>query len=96
MAGPVGGGGERRKRVCIVGSGAAGMACAWSLSRFPDRFDVHVFEREGVIGGAATSDTVTSQMRGDTFVINDQVQVSSTAPPPVSRCERVIPGIQTP
>ena len=42
-----------RKRVCIVGAGAAGMAAAWSLSRFPDRFEVDVIEPGEVCGGVA-------------------------------------------
>ena len=30
----------QRKRVLVVGAGAAGMACADGLSNHPDRFDV--------------------------------------------------------
>ena len=30
----------RPKRVCVVGAGAAGLACAWSLSKHTDKFDV--------------------------------------------------------
>ncbi len=32
-------GGEKRQRVAIIGAGAAGMAAAWSLSRFPSKFE---------------------------------------------------------
>ena len=32
-----------------------GTACAWSLSRFPERFDVHVWEALAVPGGVASS-----------------------------------------
>ena len=32
-----------------------GTACAWSLSRFPDQFDVHVWEALAVPGGVASS-----------------------------------------
>ena len=42
-----------RKRVAIVGAGASGMAAAWSLSRFPDRYEVDVFEPSSVAGGVA-------------------------------------------
>lgn len=30
----------RPRRVCVIGAGAAGLACAWSLSEHPDRFEV--------------------------------------------------------
>ena len=30
---------EKRQRVAIIGAGAAGMAAAWSLSRFPNNFE---------------------------------------------------------
>ena len=48
-----GGGRSERQRVCIVGAGASGMAAAWSLSRFPDRYDVTVIEAGEVPGGVA-------------------------------------------
>ena len=32
-------GGNKRQRVAIIGAGAAGMAAAWSLSRFPSKFE---------------------------------------------------------
>ena len=41
------------KRVAIVGAGAAGMAAAYSLSRFPERFDVTVIEASAECGGVA-------------------------------------------
>eukprot|EP00966_Prymnesium_polylepis_P149733 3458710-Prymnesium_polylepis.1 len=31
------------------------MACAWSLSRFPERYDVHIIEPGKVVGGVACS-----------------------------------------
>ncbi len=31
-----------KRRVLVVGGGAAGTAAAWSLARFPQRFDVEV------------------------------------------------------
>ena len=46
------------RRVLIVGAGAAGLACAWSLSRFPDKFEVHVWEKEKQAGGVSTSEDV--------------------------------------
>lgn len=59
----------RKRRVCIVGAGAAGMAAAWSLARFPDRYDVEVWESLPDLGGVASTCTVPG---GDE--INDQVQ----------------------
>lgn len=47
-----------------------GTACAWSLSRFPERFDVHVWEALSVPGGVASSRSV----KGGSITINDQVQ----------------------
>ncbi|GIL79652.1 hypothetical protein Vretimale_12249 [Volvox reticuliferus] len=61
---------QRKKRVLVVGAGAAGTACAWSLSRFPERFDVEVWEALPVPGGVASSCSV----KDGKHVINDQVQ----------------------
>lgn len=44
---------EPRKRVAIIGAGASGMAAAWSLARFPDKFDVTVIEASEDCGGVA-------------------------------------------
>lgn len=63
------------KKICILGSGAAGMACAWSLSRFPDKFEVQVWEEKEVPGGVATTETI--QISGGDRLevdINDGVQ----------------------
>lgn len=57
------------KRVLVVGSGAAGTAAAYSLSRCADKFDVQVWEKAPVPGGVAT----TSEIKGG-LVINDGVQ----------------------
>ena len=57
MGSGMGGGGRTealpRKRVAVVGAGAAGMAAAGSLSRFPDKYDVTVIEAGPVPGGVA-------------------------------------------
>ena len=45
----------RKKRVLVVGAGAAGTAAAWSLSRHNDKFDVAVWEVLDVPGGVASS-----------------------------------------
>lgn len=41
------------KRVAVIGAGAAGMAAAWSLSRFPDKWDVTMIEAAAEPGGVA-------------------------------------------
>lgn len=54
------------KKVLVVGSGAAGTAAAFSLSRCPEKFDVQVWEKASVPGGVACS----SEIKGG-VVIND-------------------------
>ncbi|XP_064642608.1 uncharacterized protein LOC135496939 [Lineus longissimus] len=58
-----------RKRVCIVGGGAAGMAAAWSMGQHGDQFEVEMWEKASVPGGVATSIDV-----GGGMFINDGVQ----------------------
>ncbi|EIW68152.1 hypothetical protein TREMEDRAFT_33043 [Tremella mesenterica DSM 1558] len=45
----------RCKRVLVVGAGAAGMACADSLSLHPDKFKVTLIDAQGYCGGQAFS-----------------------------------------
>jgi predicted NAD/FAD-binding protein len=66
-----------KKRVCIVGGGAAGMACAWSLARFPDKFDVTVLETLPEVGGVASTCAIAGSAgaaNAELDEINDQVQ----------------------
>ena len=61
---------KSKKRVAVVGGGAAGMACAWSVS-LSDKFDsVTVLESLESAGGVASTNT-TADGRDR---INDQVQ----------------------
>ncbi|PNW72005.1 hypothetical protein CHLRE_16g686400v5 [Chlamydomonas reinhardtii] len=60
----------KKQRVLVVGAGAAGTACAWSLSRFPERYEVEVWESLPVPGGVASS----CKVKDGRHVINDQVQ----------------------
>jgi protoporphyrinogen oxidase len=46
---------QQKKRVLIVGAGAAGMSCAEQLSQHKDRFDVTVIESQDYCGGQAFS-----------------------------------------
>jgi predicted NAD/FAD-binding protein len=59
-----------RKRVLVVGGGAAGVAAAWSLSRHPERFAVSLWEAAPQLGGVATTERVTLP-DGTTVAIND-------------------------
>lgn len=62
-------------KVCVVGGGAGGMACAWALARDGSkRFQVTLLESGGVCGGVATTEQV-----GDGVSVNDGVQGGSTS-----------------
>lgn len=61
---------KQKQKVCIIGGGAAGIAAAWSLHRFPDQFEVQLWEKEKVAGGQATSENIA---KVNSF-INDGVQ----------------------
>ncbi|KAA8498131.1 hypothetical protein FVE85_5716 [Porphyridium purpureum] len=60
---------QRRQKICVLGAGPAGAACAWSLSRFPEKFEVVLVEKAPVAGGAS----ITTQVAPDARV-NDGVQ----------------------
>lgn len=60
---------DQRKRVLIVGAGAAGTAAAYCLGKHQDRFSVDLWEKCPVAGGVATSTDVK-----DNDFINDGVQ----------------------
>ncbi|KAH7922328.1 hypothetical protein BV22DRAFT_1113952 [Leucogyrophana mollusca] len=78
MSSPIGttGGAAQKKRVAIVGAGAAGMSAAYAMSLHPDRFLVTVFEQSSSAGGMATSIPVNQSAYGATY-INDGVQGAS-------------------
>jgi predicted NAD/FAD-binding protein len=63
----------QKKRICVVGAGAAGSSCAWLLSKHEDLFEIEVWEKEGVAGGVATSVEINHPGR----FINDGVQGGS-------------------
>uniref|UniRef100_A0A7S1I1J0 Amine oxidase domain-containing protein n=1 Tax=Eutreptiella gymnastica TaxID=73025 RepID=A0A7S1I1J0_9EUGL len=62
------------KKVLVIGAGAAGMAAAWSLARFPEKFIVEVWDPAPCAGGVATSVDVL-----DGVVVNDGVQGGATS-----------------
>ncbi|KAF9463968.1 hypothetical protein BDZ94DRAFT_582884 [Collybia nuda] len=66
----------QKLRVCIVGSGAAGMSAAYAFSQHPDRFDVTLYERSSSPGGMATSTPINQDKYGASY-INDGVQGAS-------------------
>ncbi|WP_437618607.1 FAD-dependent oxidoreductase [Sorangium sp. So ce1151] len=61
-----------KKRVCVVGAGAAGLAAAWSLSR-SGRFEVSVQEEAELVGGVASTVSIALPTAGITRM-NDQVR----------------------
>ena len=67
-----GGGEGTRRGVAVVGGGAAGAACAWSLARGASGRRVALFEREGALGGVATTASAAATGTGARF--NDGVQ----------------------
>lgn len=70
----------RRKRVVIVGAGAAGMSCAATLAQHPDKFDVTVIEKGPVCGGQATSIPLDEKRFGASWM-NNGVQGGSPVRP---------------
>ena len=51
-----------KKNVVVIGAGAAGMACAWSLAK-SGKFNVTVLESASHPGGVATTTTVKNGAR---------------------------------
>jgi predicted NAD/FAD-binding protein len=58
-----------RKKICIIGAGAAGLASAWSLCRSQD-FEVTVYEKNEHLGDVATTLPILTSA-GDKIWIND-------------------------
>ncbi|CAF0803691.1 unnamed protein product [Adineta ricciae] len=68
----------KKTKVCVVGAGTAGMSAAWSLSRYPEKFEVTVCERKAQAGGVATTEHLEVQP-GVYCDINDGVQGGSSS-----------------
>ncbi|KAJ5238989.1 hypothetical protein N7468_003608 [Penicillium chermesinum] len=66
----------QKKRVAIVGAGAAGMSCASTLAKHPDRFEVTMFDVDAHTGGQATSIDLDESQYGASW-LNDGVQGGS-------------------
>ncbi|KAK3328154.1 hypothetical protein B0T19DRAFT_371356 [Cercophora scortea] len=65
-----------RKRVLVVGAGAAGMSCAHHLAAHPDKFDVTVIEAADYCGGQAFSIPISKSKHGASW-LNQGVQGGS-------------------
>ncbi|KAK4186977.1 hypothetical protein QBC35DRAFT_411438 [Podospora australis] len=65
-----------KKRVLIVGAGAAGMSCAHHLAQHPDKFDVTLIEATNYCGGQAFSIPLDKEKHGASW-LNQGVQGGS-------------------
>ncbi|KAK3112205.1 hypothetical protein LTR53_011769 [Teratosphaeriaceae sp. CCFEE 6253] len=68
--------GQKRKRVLVVGAGAAGMSCAHHLAQHPDKFDVTVVDSVNYCGGQAFSIPIDKEKTGASW-LNQGVQGGS-------------------
>jgi len=68
--------GQKRKRILIVGAGAAGMSCAQHLSEHPDKFDVTIVDAVDYCGGQAFSIPLDKEKTGASW-LNQGVQGGS-------------------
>ncbi|KXS96838.1 hypothetical protein AC578_7398 [Pseudocercospora eumusae] len=68
--------GAKRKKVLVVGAGAAGMSCAHHLSEHPDKFDVTIVDAVDYCGGQAYSIPLDKQKTGASW-LNQGVQGGS-------------------
>ncbi|GAA5982237.1 hypothetical protein JCM11641_006235 [Rhodosporidiobolus odoratus] len=67
---------QPKKRVLVVGAGAAGMSCAEQLSHHPDKFDVTLAEAQDYCGGQAFSIPIDEKKYGAPWM-NQGVQGGS-------------------
>ncbi|GAB7356296.1 hypothetical protein MBLNU459_g7098t1 [Dothideomycetes sp. NU459] len=67
---------QKRKRVLVVGAGAAGMTCAHHLGEHPDKFDVTIIDAVDYCGGQAYSIPIDKQKYGASW-LNQGVQGGS-------------------
>ncbi|KAK0652734.1 hypothetical protein B0T16DRAFT_455077 [Cercophora newfieldiana] len=65
-----------RKKVLVVGAGAAGMSCAYHLAQHPDKFDVTLIEAANYCGGQAFSIPINKENHGASW-LNQGVQGGS-------------------
>ena len=84
---------QTKKKVLVVGAGAAGMAAADLLANHPDRFEVTLMERAPYAGGQATSEDIDKEKFGASF-INDGVQGGSNIFHHTEKCFQKVLGEQ--
>ncbi|KAK5086780.1 hypothetical protein LTS08_007193 [Lithohypha guttulata] len=70
------GDGARKKKVLVVGAGAAGMSAAYHMSNHPDKFDVTVIDSVNYCGGQAFSHQLDKGRHGASW-FNQGVQGGS-------------------
>ncbi|KAL4735850.1 hypothetical protein BDV11DRAFT_173450 [Aspergillus similis] len=68
---------SNRKRIAVVGAGAAGMSCATTLAKHPAKFDIALIDSVSQTGGQATSLPLDSSKYGASW-LNDGVQGGSS------------------
>ncbi|KAF2757538.1 FAD/NAD(P)-binding domain-containing protein [Pseudovirgaria hyperparasitica] len=68
--------GGQRKKVLVVGAGAAGMSCAHHLAEHPDKFEVTLIESQNYCGGQAFSIPLDKEKHGASW-LNQGVQGGS-------------------
>ncbi|KAF2000741.1 FAD/NAD(P)-binding domain-containing protein [Amniculicola lignicola CBS 123094] len=67
---------DRKKRVLVVGAGAAGMSCAHHLAEHPDKFEVTLIDAVDYCGGQAFSIPLDKERHGASW-LNQGVQGGS-------------------
>jgi len=67
---------QQRKRVLVVGAGAAGMSCADALGNHPDQFEVTLIDAQAYCGGQAFSIPIDKNKYGSEWM-NQGVQGGS-------------------
>jgi predicted NAD/FAD-binding protein len=65
--------GQQRKKVLVVGAGAAGMSCAEQLSQHPGAYDVTLVDAQDYCGGQAFSIPIDEKRFGSPWM-NQGVQ----------------------
>ncbi|TKA55873.1 hypothetical protein B0A49_11158 [Cryomyces minteri] len=67
---------QRKKKVLVVGAGAAGMSCAHHLAEHPDKFDVTLIDAVDYCGGQAFAIPIDKEKHGASW-LNQGVQGGS-------------------
>lgn len=49
---------SNKKKILIVGCGAAGVAAAYALGQHPEKFEVTIWDKNSLAGGVATSEHI--------------------------------------